>query len=168
MSNEELRRKVGEHDWYHTIELAPGVVTPGWFDLRDVVTPDPDPRIAGRARALDVGTFDGFWAFEMERRGASEVIAIDVLDPAAWDWPAGSEPAAMREIGKRKAGGAGFLLAQRALGSGVRRLERSGVRPRSAGDRIVRLRLRRQPPAAPARPGAARWSGCATWPMARW
>ena len=28
-------------------------------------------------RALDVGTFDGFWAFELERRGA-EVVAIDV------------------------------------------------------------------------------------------
>ncbi len=29
-------------------------------------------------RALDVATFDGFWAFEMERRGASEIVAIDL------------------------------------------------------------------------------------------
>ena len=30
-------------------------------------------------RALEVGTWDGFWAFEMERRGA-EVVALDLDD----------------------------------------------------------------------------------------
>lgn len=62
--------------WYHTLELAPGVVTPGHVDLRGVagkVLPDD---LSGK-RALDVGTFDGFWAFELEKRGA-EVVAIDV------------------------------------------------------------------------------------------
>ena len=33
-------------------------------------------------RCLDVGTMDGFWAFELERRGAAEVLAIDLVDPA--------------------------------------------------------------------------------------
>jgi tRNA (mo5U34)-methyltransferase len=33
--------------------------------------------LAGKT-ALDVGTADGFWAFEMERRGADRVVAIDV------------------------------------------------------------------------------------------
>ena len=28
---------------------------------------------------------DGFWAFELERRGASEVVAIDLVDPARQD-----------------------------------------------------------------------------------
>jgi tRNA (mo5U34)-methyltransferase len=28
-------------------------------------------------RCLDVGTADGFWAFELERRGAAEVVALD-------------------------------------------------------------------------------------------
>jgi SAM-dependent methyltransferase len=32
--------------------------------------------VAGR-RCLDLGTADGFWAFELERRGAAEVVAID-------------------------------------------------------------------------------------------
>ena len=32
-------------------------------------------------RCLDVGTMDGFWAFELERRGAGEVVAIDLVDP---------------------------------------------------------------------------------------
>lgn len=30
---------------------------------------------------------DGFWAFEMERRGAAEVVAIDIDDIDALDWP---------------------------------------------------------------------------------
>lgn len=62
--------------WYHTLELPGGVLTPGQIDLRRVarrVLPDD---LTGR-RALDVGTFDGFWAFELERRGA-EVVAIDI------------------------------------------------------------------------------------------
>ena len=29
-----LADRVAARDWYHTLELAPGVVTPGWFDLR--------------------------------------------------------------------------------------------------------------------------------------
>jgi len=125
MNREELERKVAELDWYHTLELAPGVVTPGWFDLRGVVGQVPIPASLSGARVLDVGTFDGFWAFEMERRGAAEVVAIDVLDPAEWDWPPGSDEAVVREIGKRKAQGAGFLLAKEALGSSVTRIERS-------------------------------------------
>jgi tRNA (mo5U34)-methyltransferase len=40
----------------------------------------PWPELAGK-RCLDVGTMDGFWAFELERRGAGEVLAIDLPDP---------------------------------------------------------------------------------------
>src|SRR3954453_11189468 len=76
-----------ELEWYHTIELEPGVVTPGWFDTRSVVPLLPFPESLEGKRCLDVATFDGFWAFEMERRGASEVHAIDLLDPHSWDWP---------------------------------------------------------------------------------
>ena len=72
--------------WYHTMELAPGVVTPGWFDLRPIVDHLPWPGVAGK-RCLDVGTYDGFLAFELERRGASEVVAIDIDDHDRWDWP---------------------------------------------------------------------------------
>src|ERR1700683_4686378 len=49
--------------WYHTIELPGGVVTKGAHDHRDVVGRVGLPAdLAGR-RALDVATFDGFWAF---------------------------------------------------------------------------------------------------------
>jgi tRNA (mo5U34)-methyltransferase len=123
-SSDSLRDVVASRDWYHTIELAPGVVTRGWFDLRPVAGKLPWPDLTGR-RCLDVGTFDGFWAFEMERRGAAEVVAADILDPRAWDWPAGAEDAAIAAVGERKDAGQGFEIAREALGSSVQRLELS-------------------------------------------
>ena len=120
MTPEERARAAAERDWYHTIELAPGVLTPGWFDTRAVAPTLPWPDLAGK-RCLDIGTFDGFWAFEMERRGAAEVVAVDVPDPREWDWPAGSEEEAMRSIGARKGAGDGFTIAKEALGSSVDR-----------------------------------------------
>ena len=125
----EIARDVGERMWYHTLELAPGIETPGWFDLRRVIERIPFPASLEGKRCLDVGTFDGFWAFSMERRGASEVIAIDLLDPERFDWPAGSDPEVVRAIGERKGEGeelgAGFEIARRALGSAVERIEMS-------------------------------------------
>ena len=115
----ELRREVAKHDWYHTIELAPGVVTAGWFDTRQVVDRIPFPRSLEGKRGLDVGSFDGFWAFEMARRGAREVVAIDLLDPSLCDWPPGSDGAVLDAMARRKATGEGFLLAHDVLGSSV-------------------------------------------------
>ena len=121
----DLAAEVATLEWYHTLELAPGVVTPGWLDTRGVVPQIPFPASLEGMRCLDVGTFDGFWAFEMERRGAAEVVAIDVLDPMQWDWPSGSDPATIEAIGRRKGRGAGFEIAARALESSVHRIERS-------------------------------------------
>lgn len=110
--------------WYHTMELAPGVVTPGWFDLRPVLDRLPWPDVAGK-RCLDVGTYDGHLAFELERRGAAEVVAIDLSDHSQWDWPAKLRergPDALAQIaGPEK--GEGFRVAAAALGSKVRRVE---------------------------------------------
>jgi tRNA (mo5U34)-methyltransferase len=110
--------------WYHTLELAPGELTPGWFDLRSVADEVPWPDLRGK-RCLDVGTFDGFWAFEMEKRGAAEVRAVDVLDPERWDWPADRPDDVLEALAERKRAGDGFELARAALGSGVVREERS-------------------------------------------
>jgi tRNA (mo5U34)-methyltransferase len=114
-----------DREWYHTIELAPGMVTPGWFDTRSVAPRLPFPDSLEGKRCLDVATFDGFWAFEMERRGAAEVHAIDLLDPYSWDWPARRDEETVRAINRRKEGGRGFDVAHRALGSNVRFEERS-------------------------------------------
>jgi tRNA (mo5U34)-methyltransferase len=121
----DLERRIAEHPWYHTLELAPGVLTPGWFDLRATIGGLPFPSDLTGMRCLDVGTFDGFWAFEMERRHAAEVVAIDILDPQQWDWPVGNEAEVVAAVAERKAGGAGFELAAEAIGSKVQRRARS-------------------------------------------
>ncbi len=119
LAPETIRERVGSREqWYHTLELAPGVVTPGWFDLRTVAPLVLPVSLAGK-RCLDVGTFDGFWAFEMERRGAREVVAVDIVDPRAWDWPVTSGDALVQILEDRKQGGRGFDLAADALGSAV-------------------------------------------------
>ena len=64
-------------DWWHTIQLPDGTVTPGWWDLRATAAGMPWPSDLPGMRCLDVGTMDGFWAFEMERRG-SQVSYRDV------------------------------------------------------------------------------------------
>lgn len=121
---EDLRARVAAIEWYHTIELARGVLTPGWLDHRGVVSRIPLPSSLQGKRCLDVGTFNGFWAFEMERRGG-EVIGIDVLDPRAWDWPIQSDEATVTALASRMASGDGFQIAREALGSSVERLDRS-------------------------------------------
>src|SRR3954463_2436416 len=118
----DLRERVDGGPWYHTMELAPGVTTPGMFDHRPYVDRYGIPADLSGKRALDVGTMDGFWAFELERRGA-RVTALDLDDPAALDWPprlrrAGEARAAE---GADLARGSGFEVAHRALGSAVER-----------------------------------------------
>src|SRR4051812_21061213 len=122
MAVDDLRRYLADREWYHTIELRPGVVTPGWFDTRKVEPLLPWPDLQGK-RCLDVGTFDGYWALAMEARGAAEVVAIDVLDPKQWDWPPGHKAADVESIGRRKREGDGFLLVTKELKSQVKRLE---------------------------------------------
>jgi tRNA (mo5U34)-methyltransferase len=120
-----IRDAVSEHPlWYHTIDLGEGVVTPGWFDLRPVVERMPWPDVRGK-RCLDVGTWDGFLAFELERRGAAEVVAADVSDPAEWDWPLRTRALGPRVVAAMatERTGTGFEIARRALGSAVERIE---------------------------------------------
>lgn len=113
---EGLRRKLEETTWYHTQELAPGVVTPGMFDLRPYVERYGIPADLRGKRVLDVGTFEGFWAFELERRGA-EVVALDVDSLQDLDWPPRLRPTG--EDGPR---GEGFNLAHEAYASSVQRV----------------------------------------------
>ena len=108
-------------NWYHSIELAPGVLTPGLVDLRGIAPKVLPADLAG-CRALDVGTFDGFWAFELERRGA-EVVAIDVGSAEQAQWPPLNRPALeARARDWDIAVGRGFDLAARCLGSAARRV----------------------------------------------
>ena len=124
-----LAERVAAVEWYHSIDHGSGVVTPGWFDTRPALGRVPlAASLAGR-RCLDVGTWDGFWAFEMEKRGADEVVAIDIEDPERWDWPPRERLAprggGLAVLADRKPAGAGFAEAARALGSKARRVDRS-------------------------------------------
>jgi len=112
----ELRERVRAQAWYHTLELPERLETDGWFDLRPHVASYGLPERMDGMRALDVGTWDGFWAFEMERRGA-EVVAIDLDDERDLDWPPSRRPEQFPEPSR----GAGFALAAELLESSVDR-----------------------------------------------
>lgn len=114
----DLLEQAQGRSWYHTLELAPGVVTKGLFDLRPWVDRYGLPERLDGMRVLEVGTWDGFWAFEMERRGAAEVIALDLDDERELDWPPRRRPQHLPEQPR----GEGFALAKEILGSRVQRV----------------------------------------------
>jgi tRNA (mo5U34)-methyltransferase len=80
MDAELIRKRVSEFSyWYHRIELAPGVITPGfhleplWDHLRAV-----RDKVDYRDKiVLDIASFDGMFSFEAEKRGARLVVAAD-------------------------------------------------------------------------------------------
>ncbi|HXI12934.1 MAG TPA: methyltransferase domain-containing protein [Thermoanaerobaculia bacterium] len=96
----EIKRLIAEHGrWWHEIEVAPGIITPG-DDSNRIKVPILDaigfPDDMRGFRVLDVGCSDGFFSFEMERRGAS-VVAMDFV-PETYS---------------------GFSVAKRIMGSSV-------------------------------------------------
>ena len=98
--------RIAQIEWFHRIELAPGLVTDGKIDPRPRLPglrlPDD---LSGRT-LLDIGAWDGFFSFEMERRGA----AVTALDSFGWS-------------GDGWGSRAGFACAREALGSTVEAVE---------------------------------------------
>lgn len=123
MEASELRSEVSRYPWYHTIDLGEGILTQGMFDHRGIEDRCLLPSDLSGLRCLDVGTMDGFWAFAMERRGAAEVVAVDLEDPEALDWPATLRQRVVKTMDETK--GTRFALARQALGSNVNRVLRS-------------------------------------------
>jgi tRNA (mo5U34)-methyltransferase len=130
---DDLSRQIRSISWYHTIELPGGVVTPGQFDHRDLVPGYGLPDRLDGQQVLDVATFDGFWAFEMERRGGS-VTAIDLDSTRDLDFPSLVRPL-VDDVPEMPAIGDGFRLAHDALNSSVRRVSSSvySLSPESVG-----------------------------------
>jgi SAM-dependent methyltransferase len=119
VTREEALTEALGREWYHTIELAPGKTTSGFCDLRPYASKVLPDDLSGQ-RVLDVGTFDGFWAFELEKRGPAEVLATDLEghDEMDWSLPFRAElRKEMEETGTfpRER----FMLARRALESNV-------------------------------------------------
>lgn len=77
MAEDKLREFFNETYWYHTFDIGNGVVTDGMYDLRPVVKDHGFPESLKGKSVLDVGTSDGFYAFELEKRGAESVLAVD-------------------------------------------------------------------------------------------
>jgi len=116
MAIEQRLGEARELRWYHTIEL-PGLTTPGWFDLRPYVARYGLPERLDGVRAVDIGTWDGFWAFELERRGA-DVVAVDVDEEQEYDWPPRRRPGGLETTDR----GRGFRVAHELLRSRVERV----------------------------------------------
>jgi tRNA (mo5U34)-methyltransferase len=93
------------------------------FDHRPAVDRYLIPEDLSGMRCLDVGTMDGFWAFEMERRGAAEVMAADLADPDQLDWPPLWRERVTPELDATKEDR--FKLVHDAFESRVNRVERS-------------------------------------------
>ena len=107
MEPEELRQRVSKIQWFHTIDLGHGIITPGVDNtpekLKKLALPDD---FTGKT-VLDIGAWDGFFSFEVERRGAKKVLAVDSF---CWSGPGWGTKA-------------GFELAREALGSQVLDME---------------------------------------------
>lgn len=87
---EQIRSVIaGVKFWYHQIKLAPGITTPG-VNFSSKVLENLDalglPKNAQSLRVLDIGSRDGYFAFEMERRGA-QVVAIDYAPAESTGFP---------------------------------------------------------------------------------
>ena len=93
-----LAKEVDAITWYHRIELPGDVTTPGINDSQFALSKLHMPMSLEGKSVLDIGTWDGFYAFEASRRGATRVLATDSF---VWE-------------GKYTQ--AGFLLARDALG----------------------------------------------------
>ena len=102
-TDDELREAIREHQfWYHSMELRPGITTPGIAQEHFVLNMLGIPEDLSGMTVLDIGCWDGFFSFECERRGAARVVSADL-----WD----------------NAGREGFDLAREELGSKVEPLE---------------------------------------------
>ena len=102
--------------WFHTFQLAPGLYTPGIArDHRYRIPALAPSRFLGK-RVLDIGTFDGFYSFLAEARGATRVVAVD--NEQYVDWVQG-------RFGVELEPAAGFDAAHELLASEVeyRRLD---------------------------------------------
>lgn len=96
LSSAQIRELVASvPHWHHIFAFPQGITTPGAYDPRDLFSRLRFPDLRGK-RVLDVGTRDGFFAFECERRGA-HVVALDHVDAEK----------------------TGFAVARRILGSQV-------------------------------------------------
>src|SRR5689334_12378251 len=68
-TDDSLPARVAKVRWFHSIEIAPGLFTPGVAPHEVFMAPaDIYFRHIGGRSFLDIGCWDGFYSFEAERR----------------------------------------------------------------------------------------------------
>lgn len=77
MTREELRSWIDGQEWYQTIALSNGLVTPGRIDSRRR-HPFLEQIDVKDRRVLDIGCNSGAYSLWAKRRGAREVIGVDI------------------------------------------------------------------------------------------
>ena len=114
--------------WFHTFALNAehGLYTPGVARDHRYRVPFLPASFVGQ-RVLDVGTFDGFYAYLAEHRGAARVLAVDNEQYVAW---------VKARWGVELEGGEGFRAIGALLGS---RVEYRRVDARSLSDAVERF-----------------------------
>jgi tRNA (mo5U34)-methyltransferase len=94
--SEDFSAELLKIGWYHSMELPGDRVIHGFLsleELRERFAEFPLPPDLSGKRVLDIGTWDGWFAFEAERRGA-EVVAVDNIEQENFYY-------ARRELGSR-------------------------------------------------------------------
>lgn len=77
MAQPDVAEMIARVNWYHSIDLGDGVVTPGVDDTASRMAPLELPDDLSGKTVLDIGAWDGVFSFEAERRGAKRVLATD-------------------------------------------------------------------------------------------
>lgn len=136
-STRNLAERIKSVDWYHTIDLGNGIVTPGHYDHRPYLHLYGLPESLAGKTALDLGTASGFFAFELEKRGA-RVTATDLPEWYEHDFGPGYS------IDKTPEGLQNYLvqpfeIAREALGSQVEKkfVNIYDVSPETVGEHDV-------------------------------
>jgi len=82
MESDKLREKINSFEWYHTINLGKGVITPGRStSLGYKAVEKLIKRInVKKCNCLDIGTMDGIIAFQLEKKKAKDVVATCLND----------------------------------------------------------------------------------------
>jgi tRNA (mo5U34)-methyltransferase len=89
-------QQLSRSGWYHSLELPDGTVIEGVVSLERLkwrIAQFPIAQDLTGKRVLDIGAWDGWFSFEMERRGA-EVVAVDSTDQTRF-------PAASKLMGSK-------------------------------------------------------------------
>lgn len=92
-THEEATRHAGRTDivWFQRFELTPGVFTDGPSNIEFLDRTAGFPQHVEGKSVLDIGTCNGAVAFELERRGATRVVGVDIVDPDLYGFTATKE-----------------------------------------------------------------------------